>query len=411
MNYYAANTWEYLESGFKFYIDEALRHIVIAPDVTTLDIKLDVYKAIKTWYALYDNSKFLFPIRTIGGDATGNNQFAGDIYFLINNYRIVYDPTKVQVSGVLYSDDFDTPWLNVGTLDPVYPAVVSNLVLAVAPDLTAVATETAQATWDYPVVNITDNSTVGYQMIDHLHDLEYGGVVWVDSTGGTNGTTHPIGTKLVPADTFANAVIIANSLGITTIRVLEDATVLATDNISGFLIFGSHASKSQLTLTAGCTTTLTQFSNCHLTGTAGGEILVRDSVIDDLAGFEGILHQCAINGSVILAGAGSKSTHILSCYSGVPGGSAPEIDSNNLDIPLGIRDYSGGIKLVNKNGVASISIDLNSGQVIVDGTVTAGSILVRGVGKITDNGTATVDTTHLVQQSKLLTFAQYIGLS
>ena len=124
-----------MESGFKFYIDEALKYIVISPTATELDIKIDIYSDLKEWFTLYTNAKYPFPIRTIGGDDIGGGQTAGDMYFLINGYRVVYDPTKVKVNGILFSDNFDTPWLNVGTLQPVYPATVSSLALSVAPDL------------------------------------------------------------------------------------------------------------------------------------------------------------------------------------------------------------------------------------------------------------------------------------
>ena len=55
---------------------------------------------------------------------------------------------------------------------------------------------------------------------------------------------------------------------------------------------------------------------------------------------------------------------------------------------LAMRDYSGGIRLTNKSGIDAVSIDLNSGQVILDNTVTNGNIVIRGTGgKVTDNST------------------------
>ena len=152
MFYYGATMWEYMEGGFKFYVDEQLKRIVVSPNVTSLDIKSEVYSALKDWFKLYLNSKYDFPIRSIGGDATVTGQFAGDMYFLINGYRMVYDPTKVAVSGILFSDDYDTPWLYSETLNPVYPASVSNLALAIQPSLDGLSIPTAQenadAVWD-----------------------------------------------------------------------------------------------------------------------------------------------------------------------------------------------------------------------------------------------------------------------
>lgn len=52
---------------------------------------------------------------------------------------------------------------------------------------------------------------------------------------------------------------------------------------------------------------------------------------------------------------------------------------------LAIRNYNGGITLTNKTGSENVSIDLNSGQVILTNTVTSGVVVVvRGVGKLID---------------------------
>ena len=52
---------------------------------------------------------------------------------------------------------------------------------------------------------------------------------------------------------------------------------------------------------------------------------------------------------------------------------------------FGLRNYNGGIKLINRTGTDGISLDLNSGQVVVDETCVAGDIHLRGVFKLTDN--------------------------
>ena len=179
MNYYAETMWDYMVEDLKFYVDEANKHIVINPNVTTLDIKVDIYKGLKTWYTIYDNSKFAFPIRTIGGDPTSDVEFAGDMYFMINNYRLVYDPSQVKVSGIMLSDNFDTAWLNIHTLLPVYPVTVSNLALARQADLTSLniptAAETADAVWDKTTDAALIN-TYGERMLKLLTVAKYLGL-------------------------------------------------------------------------------------------------------------------------------------------------------------------------------------------------------------------------------------------
>lgn len=126
--------------GFGFFEDWELRHkvtidgdsrtITVNPEVTELDIRNDVYSAVKEWYVMRDNAKFTFPIRTVGGDPTISGQFAGDIYFLINGWRLIINLNQTRVAGILFSDDFDTAYYNDG-LGAIYPAVVSSTVNAV----------------------------------------------------------------------------------------------------------------------------------------------------------------------------------------------------------------------------------------------------------------------------------------
>lgn len=173
MMLYAYTTWEYMELGAKFFVDVGVNHVIIGSEVTDLTMKEDIYKKLKQWFNVYDNSRFKYPIRAIGGDNTGDGQFAGDIYFMINNYRLIYDPTKVRVTGIMYSDNFDTPWLsNVDKISPVYPATVSNLALSVVPDLIALGTVTAQEVWDYDSNLIGDNTTVGGRQVNDISNIQ-----------------------------------------------------------------------------------------------------------------------------------------------------------------------------------------------------------------------------------------------
>ena len=153
MNYYMAAMGAYMEVGHKVTFDYIQRLIIVDPGTTNLDVKVDLYSDMKEWFQLGGkNRNFLPPIRVIGGDNTIAGQKAGDIYFMQNGWRVVYDPTKVAVAGVLFSDDFDTAWLSQvdynlsGTLIPVYPALVSSLVTGI--DIEAVTAPSASTNAD-----------------------------------------------------------------------------------------------------------------------------------------------------------------------------------------------------------------------------------------------------------------------
>jgi len=101
--------------------------IYVHPEVTQLDIRAEVYSAWIDWVVLRDNSKFLPAMRYSGYDPIGGSNYTGDIYFLINGWKISIDLAKVRVTGVLYSDDYATPYYTTSMV-PQYAVAVAALV-------------------------------------------------------------------------------------------------------------------------------------------------------------------------------------------------------------------------------------------------------------------------------------------
>lgn len=96
--------------GHKVTFDGINRRIIVAPGIDNIDVKADIYSSWKEWMQLYDNAKYLPAIRTIGGDPLGGGVFAGDLYFLINNWRVSVSQL-VNVTGALFSDDEGSPYV------------------------------------------------------------------------------------------------------------------------------------------------------------------------------------------------------------------------------------------------------------------------------------------------------------
>lgn len=246
--------------------------------------------------------------------------------------------------------------------------------------------ETVEQVWDTPIDGVVAGSYGEVIRSQAFHD----GAVYIDVASGSAGTTFPLGTILSPVNNMADALTIAAANGIDEIRVAEDLTIAATDDVSGKLIVGAHAAKSQITVTSGATTGFTQFQNCTLTGTTNGWIIVRDSVLDDIAGFQGIAHQVAFHGGTIGL-AGTQVSYFLDCYGGDPGAVPTEIDFNGSGPTCAIRGYSGDIKLVNKTGTHKVEVNLQAGQVILDTTVTNGTIIANGNGSLEDTSGTRID--------------------
>ncbi len=125
---FTENLWQ--EDWLQYHktvFDGINKLIIVSENAVDISIKEDVYSSWKEWMTLRDNGKFLPAIRVVGGDPLGGGSFSGDIYFLQNGWRMIVDLNKNRITGILYSDDFDTPYYDTD-LDALYAAKVSSLV-------------------------------------------------------------------------------------------------------------------------------------------------------------------------------------------------------------------------------------------------------------------------------------------
>lgn len=158
--------WENWELYHKCIFDGVNKTIYVTLDVTDLHIKEDVYSDWKEWVAMEDNAKYEPAIRTIGGDSVGGGKYAGDIYFLINGWKLQIDLSQTKVVGVLVSDDYPTAYYTFAGAAQ-YPAEVSQLVQTVSvPVVVEVPVgvspaEIAAAVWSAPMANHNITGTFG----------------------------------------------------------------------------------------------------------------------------------------------------------------------------------------------------------------------------------------------------------
>jgi hypothetical protein len=102
------------------------KRITVNAGVTALDIREDVYSAWVRWVEREDNARFRLAMRVSGFDPIPGG-FTGATYFMTNGWKLEYDPNVVAIAGVLYSDDYATPYWSA-TDQPIFPATVSSLV-------------------------------------------------------------------------------------------------------------------------------------------------------------------------------------------------------------------------------------------------------------------------------------------
>ena len=312
----------------------------------------------------------------------------GDVYHIFNVIQCEIIGGNIVGSDLLGND-----------LTPITPTAFTQIIRSASSSATIIGgipapEENAQAVWEYSATNtVPDNS---YGSIGRKSAFnEY---IYLDTTGGTSGTTWPIGTTTKPSNNVTHALAIGVANGIFKILVKDDATVLSTNSLNGFTVEGAGNDTSLITIQAGATTQFSTFTNTTLTGTLDGRVVIRDSVVDNLIGVQGVLHQTVIeDGGIQLAPTTIGSTYILDSF----GSDGAIIDYNSVTAhDVDIRNFNGGLTVANKTDASDLSIDFNSGELILDNTTTTGNITVRGIYNLENNSTGSPGI-NLIQNTNL----------
>jgi hypothetical protein len=335
---------------------------------------VEIYSEMKDWL-LADPARLAYPqaMRYVGGDAISPTQDLGSTFFLLNGWRIrpAELTHKLTLIGNLFTD----------------PAGESVFV----PTLGAfnVNTETR-------VSNLVDAVLVNSAEIQFA---SFENTVAVDITSAFSGASYPNGTRRQPVNNMTDALAIAQARGIGSFLILSSMTLTGVD-VSEMVLDGLNHGVT-LTVDASADVQNCGFNNLTLQGTFDGATHVRDCFVMDVDIIHGHLTRCSLMGAIALSGTGDLL--IDNCIDGMPGLGVPSVDCGGAGSSLNIRGYHGGIALTNKTGAEDFSIDL-VGRLILDTTVTGGSIIVRGIGHIELGGaTATIIDSDLVNPALVAT--------
>lgn len=110
----------------KVDFDGINKYIRVYSHVTSLDLRSELYSAWIRWLPLQDNTKFLPAMKYSGFDQIPGGE-TGGVFFLINGWKLIVSIESVTINGILYSEDYPTPYFNQA-LTPVFPAQVSSYV-------------------------------------------------------------------------------------------------------------------------------------------------------------------------------------------------------------------------------------------------------------------------------------------
>jgi hypothetical protein len=151
--------WDDLIDPLKCTFDGENKLIYINSNVTTLNVKEDIYSAFKRWMFRATNAKYEMGIRTIGGDPISPGVSAGEMYFLINGWQI-YTDHNVKVNGVLYHDDQIDVYIGTGGVTSVVSNIVTGYVVATPQQI-------ATAVWTEPTTTGSEGS-FGYHLTNRV---------------------------------------------------------------------------------------------------------------------------------------------------------------------------------------------------------------------------------------------------
>ena len=401
--------WDLWTLYHKVTFDGANRIIRVNDGVTDLEIKSEVYSAWKEWASSTpDNATWPPAIRTIGGDPTVSGQRAGDIYFLQNNWKLYIDLTEVKVTGVLFSDNFDSAYYDFnGNIQ--FPAQVASLVT------TAETTSgssgdgaTAAEVWQYPSRTLTtaagptaseiadavwdelstDHNTAGTfgHILNEVDYLEK--QVWVSLDAPTNGN----GSQETPYNNISDAIDKAEASGIRVIDLIGDITL--NKNFKNFTLRGIGEPEVDLN---GQNIKNSKFINCEIKGDflEGSNVRYEDCKLLNGAVLEGTYDHCDLAGDLTCQDSGIVL--MKDCVSSIAGTNRPTISMNATgSAQLSMRGYNGGLTIKDCNNVADrVTVELHPGSLTFDSSCTNGIMVARGVGKFVDStaGATVIDET------------------
>ena len=121
--------------------------IEVSSSITSIDVATIRSRHVD-WLDVEENDKMRKGMRYSGFDLIPTG-FTGATFFMINGWRLVYNPSTTAISGVLYSEDYDTAyWTRTNDIwSPLHPITVSAVVN------TVVVTE---ASSDVNIISVND---------------------------------------------------------------------------------------------------------------------------------------------------------------------------------------------------------------------------------------------------------------
>ena len=198
----------------------------------------------------------------------------------------------------------------------------------------------------------------------------------------------PIGNMVFPLNNIPDCIIVQAARGMTKqLHVMSATTTLDTgDILDDWTLRGHNTIQTHITVNPGAQVLNCEILNSTVMGTLDGGTRLANCDLHNLNFINGEVVDCSLrDGTTTLGGLITDQAHLINCDSDKAGETTPIIDCAGNGPSLIISRYAGGIKLINKTGLSAFTIGLAGGQCVIDSTVVAGTIVVRGDGKVVDS--------------------------
>ncbi|MCK5019962.1 MAG: hypothetical protein KAS32_23105 [Candidatus Peribacteraceae bacterium] len=368
--------------------------VTLDSGITEVDIVDDVYSAWKEWMLTSSlNRRYPPAFRSDGGNPLSSIINQGSYIFLnnIGGWRI--KPPEEDITVYLTG--------NLAVEDTSLPAFIPTT-----------GTYTAAILGLQPVTQ-----GVTPIMANQLAYASFSGAsgpsVTVDVINGTalNGAdplSVLLGNSEFPVNNIPDAVLINDARGLPdTMDIIGNITLDTGDNVTNFLFVGQNTTRSNITINSPSITDGCEFRHAFISGVLDGDNILRECVVGSILYFSGYVYECALVGTMTLGG--GVNAYLYDCKDGVIGVDGPHIDMGGSGQAVVVSGYGGDLHIHNKSGSDDISIGLRDGRVVFGPTVTNGTAIVSGTGRLVDQSTGSaIVIPELVSGAEIATLGKLV---
>ena len=223
--------------------------------------------------------------------------------------------------------------------------------------------------------------------------------VWIDTGSSQTGTGYPSGNRQFPVNNVPDAVAIAAANGLHNLEALSDLTLGTGDDVSDFELSGISRLATNITVESAAVCDGLRVNRCTFSGILDGDAEISDCYVGNITYVSGQIDNCGLTGTIVLSG--NQEAVIANCYS-IDQDLTTIIDMGGSGQDLSMPNFNGLVDIRNlTSATEEIGIGLNAGAVILENTITAGTVVISGIGIVDDQSgpLVSVNTDSLVSKA------------